>query len=101
MISPRVTLTRMPVGRMRRKRSRLKRCRVALVRGSAMTTTSERPSISYSRSGHLAARPSEPHDAHGRLVELALLEADGLAQGIVGLANRRVQAAGEAQEEGE
>ncbi len=63
---------------------------MALVSGSAMTTTSEAASRSWSRSA-----------SHRLLPELALLPADGLAQAEVGLAQRRVQAAREREQQRE
>src|SRR5207253_1550701 len=49
----------------------------------------------------LAARATEADDAHRQVVELELPEPDRLAQGVVGLADRRVQAAREGQQERE
>ena len=45
--------------------------------------------------------PAEAHDAHGLLVELALLHADRLAQLVVGRADRGVEAAGEREQQRE
>src|SRR5262245_9541836 len=47
----------------------------------------------------LAARPPEAHDAHRGLEQLALLDADGLAQAVVGPADRGVNTSCQAEEE--
>ena len=115
---------------MRRNRSRENRWRVALVSGRQMTTTSEPPSRSWSRSlfhsvdagharhvvdvdrqhlhaeaeralGHRAAGAAEAHDAERLVVQLPLLLADGLAQAVVRPAHGGVQPAREAEQQRE
>ena len=69
-------------------------------RGNVLDVDREQPHAEGPRAlRDRVAGAAEAHDAERLVVDLPLLPADGLAQGVVGLADGRVQSARECQQE--